>query len=177
MSIRLSRRPRKLSPSGRKITGERFQTVMKIAAIMRENAKEIARIDTLEHGTPAGLASMIAGDLPEWFEWNAYNARSLMGNTVPSRPNELIYLQHEPVGVVALITPWNLPLLMIVEKLAPALSVGNTCTIKPASINSLTALKLAELLDKSGCRQHRNVITGPGGIVGEAFASHRGLTW
>ena len=158
----------------KKSQGERFQMVMKIAAIMRENAKEIARIDTLEHGTPAGLASMIAGDLPEWFEWNAYNARSLMGNTVPQGHDELIYLQREPVGVVALITPWNLPLLMIVEKLAPALSVGNTCIIKPASINSLTALKLAELLDKVGLPPGTvNVITGPGGIVGEALASHR----
>ena len=160
----------------KKTQHERYQMIMKIAAICRENAKEIARIDTLEHGTTAGLAGMIASDLPEWFEWNAYNARSLMGNTVPQGSNELIYLQREPVGVVALITPWNLPILMIVEKLAPALSVGNTCIIKPASINSLTALKLAELLDKIGLPPGTvNVITGPGGIVGDALSSHRGV--
>jgi len=46
-------------------------------------------------------------DLPEWFEWTAYNARSLMGHTVPNSANELDYLQREPVGVIALITPWN----------------------------------------------------------------------
>jgi len=99
-----------------------------------------------------------------------------MGNTIPQCPNELIYLQREPVGVVALITPWNLPLLMIVEKLAPALSVGNTIIIKPASINSLTALKLAELADKAGFPSGTvNVITGPGGIIGEALATHPGV--
>jgi acyl-CoA reductase-like NAD-dependent aldehyde dehydrogenase len=155
---------------------ERSQIVLKLAALMRADAKEVGRIDTLEHGTPGGLAGMIAGDLPEWLEWNAYNARALMGNTIPQCPNELIYLQREPVGVVALITPWNLPLLMIVEKLAPALSVGNTIIIKPASINSLTALKLAELADKAGFPSGTvNVITGPGGIIGEALATHPGV--
>ena len=159
-----------------KSQAERSQTGLKIAAILRDYAKEIAEIDTLEHGTPKNLASRIAGDLPEWFEWNAYNARSLMGNTVPQSPEELIYLQREPVGVVALITPWNLPLLMIIEKLAPALMVGNTCIVKPASINSLTALKLAELLDKLELPPGTvNVITGPGSIVGEALSSHRGV--
>jgi len=155
---------------------ERSQIGIRLAAMLRDNAKEIARIDTLEHGTPKNFAAMIAGDLPEWFEWNAYNARSLMGNTVPYSPDELIYLQREPVGVVALITPWNLPLLMIVEKLAPALMVGNACIIKPASINSLTALKLAELLDKLELPPGTvNIITGPGSTVGEALASHRGV--
>ena len=155
---------------------ERSQFGLKIAALLRDNAREIAQIDILEHGTPKNLAAMIAGDLAEWFEWNAYNARALMGNTVPQSPDELIYLQREPVGVVALITPWNLPLLMIIEKLAPALMVGNTCIIKPASINSLTALKLAELLDRLELPPGTvNVITGPGSVVGEALSSHRGV--
>ena len=155
---------------------ERSQIGIRLAAMLRDNVKEIARIDTLEHGTPKNFAAMIAGDLPEWFEWNAYNARSLMGNTVPYSPDELIYLQREPVGVVALITPWNLPLLMIVEKLAPALMVGNACIIKPASVNSLTALKLAELLDKLELPPGTvNIITGPGSAVGEALASHHGV--
>jgi len=160
----------------KKSQAERSQIGLKIAAILRDNARELGKIDTLEHGTPKNVASNIAGDFPEWFEWNAYNARSLMGNTVPQSPNELIYLQREPVGVVALITPWNLPLLMIVEKLAAALMVGNTCIIKPASINSLSALKLAELLDKLELPPGTvNVITGPGGTVGEALSSHRGV--
>ena len=121
---------------------ERSQIAMKIAALVRENAKELGRIDTLDHGTPTLRAAPKAAGTAEWFEWAAFNARSLMGNTVPSGPNELAYLQREPIGVVALITPWNLPLLMIIQKLAPALTLGNTCIIKPPSIDSLSAREL-----------------------------------
>ena len=54
-----------------------------------------------------------------------------MGHTIPSNSSELVYLQREPIGVMALITPWNVALEMIVGKLAPALTLGNTCIIKP----------------------------------------------
>jgi len=155
---------------------ERSQVAMKIATLLRENAKELGMIDTLDHGTPLLRAIPKAAGTAEWFEWAAYNSRSLMGNTVPSGPNELAYLQREPIGVVALITPWNLPLLMIIQKLAPALILGNTCIIKPPSVDSLPALKLAELLDTLGLPPGTvNVITGPGSTVGEALASHRGV--
>jgi acyl-CoA reductase-like NAD-dependent aldehyde dehydrogenase len=160
----------------KKSQAERSQIALKIAAVLREHHDELAALDVMEHGTPAKRADFINADLPEWFEWTAYNARSLMGHTVPNSANELDYLQREPVGVIALITPWNYPLLMIIEKLAPALTLGNTCIIKPPSIDSLTALKLAELLDTAGLPPGAvNVITGPGGKVGSALASHRGV--
>ena len=159
-----------------KSQAERSQLVLKLAALLRENAKEIGEIDTLEHGTPAKRATFLAADTPGWFEWAAYSARSLMGHTLPASPETLIYLQREPVGVIAIITPWNLPLLMIFQKLGPALALGNTCVIKPPSINSLTALKLAEIIEKLELPPGTvNVITGPGGTVGEALASHRGV--
>jgi acyl-CoA reductase-like NAD-dependent aldehyde dehydrogenase len=155
---------------------ERSQMCLKIAAALKERHDELAALDVMEHGTPAKRADFIAADLPEWFEWAAYSARQLMGQTVPNSPDELDYLQREPVGVVAIITPWNYPLLMIVEKLAPALVVGNTCVIKPPSIDALTALKLAEILDTIGLPPGTvNVITGPGGSVGGALAAHRGV--
>ena len=149
---------------------------MKIAALIRENARNLAK---LIHWTTAGLHNGRPSCLPrrsENFEWAAYNARSLMGHTLPANPNELAYLQREPVGVVAIITPWNVPLRMVVEKLAPALTVGNTCIVKPPSIDALEALKLAELLDTLGLPPGTiNFITGPGGPVGGALSSHRGV--
>ena len=155
---------------------DRSLIAMKIAALLFDNAKELGRIDTLDHGTPTIRAAAKAAGTAQWFEWAAYNARSLMGNTVPISPDEVAYLQREPIGVVALITPWNLPLLMIIQKLAPALTLGNTCIIKPPSIDSLSALKLAELLDTLGLPPGTvNVITGPGGTVGSALASHPGV--
>ncbi len=160
----------------KKPQAERSQICMKIAALMQENANEIGKIDTMEHGTPTKTAgpSVVIGS--QRFEWAAYNARSLMGHTVPANSEELVYLQREPIGVIAIITPWNVPLAMVVGKLAPALALGNTCVIKPPSINSLTSLKLAELLDTLGLPPGTvNVITGPGGVVGEALAAHRGV--
>ena len=159
----------------KKPQAERSQIAIKIAALMQENAGEIGKIDTMEHGTPTKTAAASVVISSQRFEWAAYNARSLMGHTVPSNPDELVYLQREPIGVIAIITPWNVPLAMVVGKLAPALALGNTCVIKPPSINSLTTLKLAELLDKLNLPPGTvNIVTGPGGVVGEALASHRG---
>jgi acyl-CoA reductase-like NAD-dependent aldehyde dehydrogenase len=160
----------------KKPQAERSQIAMKIAAMLRENAKELGRIDTLDHGTPTKSAAPTVAGKALNFEWAAYNSRSLMGHTVPQSPDELVYLQHEPIGVIALITPWNFPLSMVLVKLAPALTLGNTCIIKPPSIDSLAALKLAELLEKLDLPPGTvNVVTGPGSTVGEALAAHRGV--
>ncbi|MGD1040164.1 MAG: aldehyde dehydrogenase family protein [Dehalococcoidales bacterium] len=160
----------------RKPQAERSQIAMKIAELLRANINEFGKLDTLDHGTPTQRANFLPSAAPENFEWAAYNARSLMGHTVPANFNELVYLQREPIGVVALITPWNVPLGMVVEKLAPALTVGNTCIIKPPSIDALEALKFAELLDTLGLPPGTiNLITGPGGAVGGALSSHRGI--
>jgi acyl-CoA reductase-like NAD-dependent aldehyde dehydrogenase len=78
----------------KKPQAERSLIAMKIAALIRENAKELGRIDTLDHGTPTkSAAPMVAGKALN-FEWAAYNSRSLMGHTVPQSPDELVYLQH-----------------------------------------------------------------------------------
>ena len=160
----------------KKPQAERSQIAMKIAAMLRENAKELGRIDTLDHGTPTKSAAPTVAGKALNFEWAAYNSRSLMGHTVPQSPDELVYLQHEPIGVVALITPWNFPLSMVLVKLAPALTLGNTCIIKPPSIDSLAALQLAEILEKLDLPPGTvNVVTGPGSTVGEALAAHRGV--
>jgi acyl-CoA reductase-like NAD-dependent aldehyde dehydrogenase len=159
-----------------KSQAERSQALVNIANLLRQHSKELALIDTQEHGTPFKMANFLAADTPGWFDWAAYNSRSLMGHTLPVSHDALVYLQREPVGVVALITPWNLPLLMIYQKLAPALALGNTCIIKPASINSLSCMKLAEILDTAGLPSGTvNVITGPGSSVGDMLVSNRGV--
>jgi acyl-CoA reductase-like NAD-dependent aldehyde dehydrogenase len=97
----------------------------------------------------------------------------MTGDLVTTDSNALAYVKREPIGVIAIITPWNFPLMMITDKLSAVLAVGNTCVIKPPSIDSLSAIKLAEILEKLDIPQGVvNVITGPGGTVGEALASH-----
>lgn len=80
---------------------------------------------------------------------------------------------HEPIGVCAGITPWNLPLLMAVWKAGPALAAGNTVILKPASLTPITTLELARLFDEAGLPKGTlQVVTGPGGEIGQVLASH-----
>jgi acyl-CoA reductase-like NAD-dependent aldehyde dehydrogenase len=155
---------------------ERTAIVNKIAAELRNHAEEFAQLDRMDHGTPIGTARhMIMGAVAN-FEFNAQASRSLMGETIPIRSNTFHYFQREPVGVCALIIPWNVPLVMVASKLGSALSVGNTCIVKPPSVDSLTSLKLAEILEKVDLPAGAvNIITGPGDSVGDALSAHPGI--
>jgi acyl-CoA reductase-like NAD-dependent aldehyde dehydrogenase len=155
---------------------ERSAFVMKISAAIKENIKELAKLETLEHGTPVadvfGALGAASGDM----EYAASSSRSLMGDYIPALPGILTYLRREPIGVCALITPWNHALGMMAVKLGQALSTGNTAIIKPPSVNSLIGLKFAEILDGVGLPPGVvNVITGPGSTVGEALVKHPGI--
>lgn len=159
-----------------KTQGERSKVLYQIARLIRENAGEMARLETLEHGTPRPDAMGAVMGAADKFEFFAAAAQTLMGEHIPVKDGTLSYLKREPVGVVAFIIPWNLPTIMAAVKLAPALAVGNTCVIKPPHINSLIGLKFAEVLAKAELPAGTvNVITGPGGAVGEALASHPGV--
>jgi aldehyde dehydrogenase (NAD+) len=104
-------------------------------------------------------------------------AETLHGLTVPvSVPNIVSYTVREPIGVVAAITPWNAPLVLLGWKLLPALASGNTVVIKPSEITPTSTLLLAELAVEAGFpRGVINVVTGYGNPVGSALASHAGV--
>lgn len=145
----------------------------KLAAALREHAQELAMCDVQEHGTPFNDALGIVMGAAAKFEYNGGIAQSLMGIQIPMEPGKLSYFRREPFGVVGLIIPWNLPVIVTCVKLAAVIAVGNTCVIKPPSINSMTILKLAEILSNAGLPDGVfNVVAGPGGAVGEALASH-----
>jgi acyl-CoA reductase-like NAD-dependent aldehyde dehydrogenase len=158
----------------KKSQAERSRIMGRIAAAIRDNAQELGRLELIDHGFPSKLSNELAFETANSFDWVAQAAGSMMtGDLVPTDSNALAYVKREPIGVIAIITPWNFPLMMITDKLSAVLAVGNTCVIKPPSIDSLSALKLAEILEKLDIPQGVvNVITGPGGTVGEALASH-----
>jgi len=152
---------------------ERTKILNRIAAQIRENAKELMDCDIQEHGTPCQDAFKYVMAAAEKFEYNGAIAQALMGTQIPMEDGMLSYFKREPFGVAALIIPWNLPVIMMAVKLSAALAVGNTCIIKPPSINSLTGLKFAEIINKAGLPDGVvNFITGPGGSVGQALATH-----
>jgi acyl-CoA reductase-like NAD-dependent aldehyde dehydrogenase len=155
---------------------ERSAVVSRIAALLRERAEEFAKLDCLDHGTPISTARHMVGGAVGNLEFNAEGAKTLMSEVIPIRPDALHFFLREPVGVCALIIPWNVPLTMVGSKLGSAPSLGNTCVVKPPSIDSLTTLAFAEILEQAGLpRGAVSVITGPGGSVGTALATHPGV--
>ncbi len=154
-------------------TAERCRLVKELAQSIRENAEELGKLDVLDHGTPARTAFFMAMGSAANLDFAADTARTMMNEMIPASGNTLTYTKREPVGVVALITPWNAPLMMICDKLGAILATGNTCVIKPPSIDSLEALKLAEIISGLDLPPGAvNIITGPGGLVGNMLSSH-----
>ncbi len=156
---------------------ERSKLLLKLSGAILSRQKELAELETMEHGSP--IRKTMNFDVPlcaEQLEYFAGVARGLTGETLPVGPWCASMTVREPLGVVALITPWNFPALMVAWKLGAALVTGNTCVVKPPSITPLTVLKLGELAMEVGIPAGvMNVITGPGETVGEELVKHPGV--
>ena len=171
----------------RKTQADRSAIVARIAEALRESGEELVRLEVLEHGAPLDFALSMIKFAADNVELAASESRTVMGEVLPAipsmdqapgaAPNTVAYLKREPVGVCALITPWNVPSLLMASKLGPCLANGNTCVIKPPSINSAIGLKFAEIVAKVSDLPPGvvNVITGPGGTIGEELTSHPGI--
>jgi acyl-CoA reductase-like NAD-dependent aldehyde dehydrogenase len=155
---------------------ERAGVLARVAALLRENAEELAMLETVDTGKPLALSRMIdLGTAIETVEYYAALCWSIDGATRQTRAPFHAYTLREPLGVVAAISPFNYPLVLAVGKIAPALAAGNTVVHKPAEETPLTALRLAELLDQAGVPSGVfNVVTGGGG-VGERLVTHPGV--
>ncbi len=155
----------------------RSMVLQKMAAAMREHLEELAQLDSLEHGTPITAARMWAGLAPMLLEYAAGACRTVVGEQIPIDHDTIAMMRRDPLGVVGLIIPWNLPIVVTCAKLGGALGVGNTAVIKGPSINSMSMLKLAEVFAsvKELPPGVVNIITGPGGAVGGAIVAHPGV--
>ncbi|MDA9160834.1 aldehyde dehydrogenase family protein [Crocinitomicaceae bacterium] len=144
---------------------ERGKYIYRIARIMQERAKELAVIESLDSGKPIREARDI--DIPLACNHFFYYAgwADKLDYAFPNR-------KTKPLGVAGQIIPWNFPLLMAAWKIAPALAAGNTVVLKPAETTSLTALKLAEIIEESGLPAGVvNIITGHGD-TGASIVNH-----
>ena len=147
----------------------------KLAEELKNRAEIFAELDSLDTGKPVHIARDIdvvysVKHLQYFAGWSS----KIEGQTIPvGNTNRFNYTVQQPVGVCALITPWNYPLLMLIWKLAPALSAGNTVILKPAEQTSLSALYLADMALQIGFPLGViNVLTGYGKNTGKALASH-----
>jgi acyl-CoA reductase-like NAD-dependent aldehyde dehydrogenase len=156
---------------------ERARILHRIADLIRENAEEIARLESLDVGKPIALCLPVdVLTAADQYEYYAGLAHTLDGATRDTAVNAFAYTRREPLGVVAAITPFNFPLILSSSKIAPALAAGNTVVHKPADDTPLTALYMAELFQRAGVPDGVvNVVTGTGAVAGEALLRHPGV--
>lgn len=145
-----------------------------IAAKVRENLPELARITALEQGKVLPLAQMEIGLTAEYLDYMAEWGRRIEGEVISSdRPGETMLLFRRPMGVVAGILPWNFPVFMIARKLAPALITGNAIVVKPSEETPFGAAAFARLVAETDLPPGIfNLICGRGPTTGEALVSH-----
>jgi len=156
---------------------ERSRILHRIADLIRENAEELAQLESLDVGKPIALCLPIdVLTTAEQYEYYAGLAQTLDGATRETPLNVFAYTRREPLGVVAAITPFNFPLILSSSKIAPALAAGNTVVHKPAEDTPLSALYMAQLFQSAGLPDGVvNVVTGTGAVAGEALLRHPGI--
>ena len=152
---------------------KRTRLMFKLADLFWANFNAIAELECRNCGKAIGS---VRGELHQAIselEFFAGAATKITGETVPTPHGYLNYTVREPLGVCALIVPWNYPILLTLRKLAPAIAAGNSVVLKPASATPLTALVLGELAVEAGFPPGAiNVITGGGTVVGNELAAH-----
>lgn len=150
---------------------ERAAILLRWYDLLLENKEDLARLMVLEQGKSLDDARGEIDYGASFVRWFAEEARRAYGETIPSHiPNAQLGTIREPIGVVALITPWNFPNAMITRKAAAALAIGCTVIVKPAGETPLSALALAELADRAGFPAGVfNVVTGDSALVSQVI--------
>ncbi len=152
---------------------ERGRILLQAATLVRERLEDIAAIEARNAGKPIrdarGEVALVAAVLEYW----GGAANKILGETIPVQDAGLEVTLREPVGVCALITPWNFPLVIASWKIAPALACGNTVVVKPAQLTPLSVLMLADILMEAGLPPGViSVLPGAGAAIGNALITH-----
>ena len=152
---------------------QRAKVLYRWADLIEEHADELALTETRDMGMAIGDARWCAGNAAAVMRYYAGAVDKFFGSTIPVDRDGIVLTFREPIGVTALITPWNFPLNIANWKTAPAIAAGNTVVLKPASLSPLTALRYAELGLEAGLPPGvLNVVPGPGRAVGDALVEH-----
>lgn len=152
---------------------QRSSLLLKIAELIERDSEELAYLESLNTGMTLWLSRMWAQAAAEMFRYYAGWPTKMFGHTNPGTPSIVNFTLREPVGVCGLITPWNAPLGIAVQKIAPALACGNTVIIKPSPLTPYTTLKLAQLIEEAKLPAGVfNVLTSLSNQVGEALVAH-----
>ncbi|XP_036386610.1 cytosolic 10-formyltetrahydrofolate dehydrogenase [Megalops cyprinoides] len=157
---------------------DRGRLIYRLADLMEQHQEELATIEAIDSGAVYTLALKThVGMSIQTFRYFAGWCDKIQGTTIPinqARPNRnLTFTRREPIGVCAIVIPWNYPLMMLAWKTAACLAAGNTVVLKPAQVTPLTALKFAELTARAGFPKGVvNILPGAGSLVGQRLSDH-----
>lgn len=166
------------NPSWRDMTQSRRGELMhNLARVVDQHVDRLAEIETKENGKLLREMKALSQSLPIALRYYAGMADKIEGTTIPvNKPNMLNITIREPIGVIAIVVPWNSPLYMMMRALAPCLACGNTVVVKPSEHASAGVLAFGELMTEAGFPNGVfNVITGYGQSTGNALVSHPGI--
>jgi succinate-semialdehyde dehydrogenase/glutarate-semialdehyde dehydrogenase len=158
----------------RKTGKERAAVLRAWFDLMLANTDDLARLMTIEQGKPLAESKGEVAYAAAFLEWFGEEAKRIYGDTVPGhQADKRIVVLKQPIGVAALITPWNFPLAMITRKAGPAIAAGCTVVLKPASQTPFSALALAELAERAGIPKGVfNVVTGSAAEIGAEMTTN-----
>ncbi len=156
---------------------KRFEILNRIASLIDENLEAFALAETTDNGKPLWLSKRV--DIPRASANFRFFATGIMHFSSESHMMEdkaINYTIRQPIGVVACISPWNLPLYLFTWKIAPAIAAGNTVVAKPSEISPITAYLLAKICKEAGLPAGvLNILQGTGNSTGEAIINHPGI--
>jgi aminomuconate-semialdehyde/2-hydroxymuconate-6-semialdehyde dehydrogenase len=153
---------------------ERSNLLLKLAALIEQNLDDLARLESIDNGKTISLAKRL--DMPRAVANFRFFATAILHQSSDAHVMDaaaLNYTLRQPLGVVGLISPWNLPLYLLSWKIAPAIAAGNTCVAKPSELTPLTVNRLAELSIEAGIPAGViNIVHGYGNKAGRALTCH-----
>ncbi len=151
---------------------ERGRILLNAADIVRRDIERLAAMESLDAGKPIGEARDDIAEVAFMFEYYGGWATKVYGEIPPVGPDAMSLVVKEPMGVAAAITPWNYPMMMAVQKVAPAIAAGCTVILKPAEQTPLTALEIPKIMEEAGLPAGvLHVITGFGETAGAPLVS------
>jgi acyl-CoA reductase-like NAD-dependent aldehyde dehydrogenase len=152
--------------------GDRAKLMRSFATAVADSAEHLSQLEARNVGKPIGDARGEVGMVVDVFNYYAGAPERLLGSTIPVAGG-IDMTFREPLGVVALIVPWNFPIAITSWKVGPALAAGNTIVLKPAALTPMTALELEKLALQAGIPDGvLNVVVGAGRTVGERLVQH-----
>ena len=156
---------------------ERQEVLSETARLIRRDASQLAALDSLSTGLIYHVSTLRqAHAAADWFEYFAGFIGNLPEDLFSQMQGKRALVTREPVGVTALFTPWNIPLMSASLKLSAALAMGNSCVLKPSEQSPLGAARLVELIHEAGLPKGvLQLVNGRGAVTGAALASHPGV--